>query len=160
MTRRRVTPSTPEPRVDIEAQVRAMRDPKHPKDAVFVAAGNEDALPAGRARGERRVQTEDGTLLTNNAEKARAFGRGVDDAQMARMLGYPQPKDAAIVPGVSVVQARDRAGAVVSEAVASPDAVGRTAKALKRQMPEGGSVVRGTPQAMQARRQALRGRGE
>jgi hypothetical protein len=119
----------PEPASDIAAQVRALLDPEHPKDAVFVAAGNMAALLpvldlVQAAPNAQMVHHPSGTLLTTNSEKAVDFARpGSDDDTVAAILGYPEPKSsllAAMMTGeVCVVQARDADGNVVVEALAS-----------------------------------------
>lgn len=151
-----IRPTMPEPKVDIRAQTRAMLDPKHPKDAVFVARGNETALPRTPLPGVARVSKPGGTLLTTKPAKAKAFARGVSDAGLGKLLGLPESKSSAVRPGGSVVQARDHRGAVVTEAVTSPAGLAKTAYALNKHVPEGGSLIHTSAPAALTRRAALR----
>jgi hypothetical protein len=145
----RISPSLPEPRRDIAAQIAAMLDPDHPKDAVFIAAGNEDALSV--------VVRPEGVLLTTDQRKAAAFRAGVDDVGMARILGYPEAKLAAILGGdPCLVQVRDRDGSVVQEAVSSAAKAAATADALAHYRPEGGSIIVLSPADAMRRRLTLR----
>ncbi|HWF76559.1 MAG TPA: hypothetical protein VN694_05215, partial [Caulobacteraceae bacterium] len=64
-----VSASIPEPESDIDAQLKALQDPAHPKVAVFLAPGNEV--------GDRRigpdvevVRRREGTLLTTDPKRA------------------------------------------------------------------------------------------
>lgn len=149
--------STPEPESDIRAQIKALLDPASTKDSVFLAPGNDAPrdLPPGVAV-ERRPE---GTLLTTNEQKRAAFhdALAVDDALMARILGYPETK-AEVVAGTQprMVQARDAEGNVVAEAASSAERAPETAAALAPQAP-GGDVVQVSPEEMQARRVAERG---
>ena len=156
--KRRIPPTTPEPKADIRAQVRALLDPRHPKDAVFVARGNEAALP-GSLPGVHGTARPEGTLLTTKPGKARAFAKGVSDDGMAKLLGYPEPKSRAMGQGEAVIQAKDGRGAVVTEALVSPRGASRAAKALAKHVPAGGRLEKTTPQAAQLRRAMIR-RGE
>lgn len=154
----RPSPSSPEPKSDIDAQLRALTDPGHPKDSVFVARGNASALPPEAPPGVHMVRTPDGTLLTTDPEKATAFARGPrDDRLMARILGYPQPKDEvlrdiAVGRPSSVIQARDADGNVISEAVASDRGREATRQALAQ---HGQLVEMQTPEAIARRRRLL-----
>ncbi len=124
----------PEPASDIRAQIAALRDRTHPKTVLFAAPGNVDDVPIpglGMVLTVRRW----GALVTPDHETAEVFsGAMPDDAAMARLLGYPEPKDVAIAAGpaawVRVVQARDRQGNVITEALCSPGWLGRTRDAL------------------------------
>jgi hypothetical protein len=156
MSRTPIRRTMPEPKVDLAAQTRAMMDPRHPKDAVFAARGNEAALPQGPLPGVRRVAKPSGTLLTTQPKKAKAFARGVSDAGLGKILGLPQSKTAAGKPGVSVVQAQDNRGAVVTEAVTSPAGLAKTARTLAKHVPAGGSLSQTSAPAALTRRAALR----
>ncbi len=148
-----VVPSAPEPAGDIAAQARALRDPKHPKDAMFVANGT--AHPKGLTGGVQAIRRPEGTLLTTNADKAKQYrsARPLRDSDVGKMLGYSETKASAVASGQPVtVQARDKRGNVVAEQVASPAGHGAALKAVGAQVPKGGSArTMGTVHAMQRR---------
>ncbi|MDE2105396.1 MAG: hypothetical protein KGL39_49675, partial [Patescibacteria group bacterium] len=151
------TPTTPEPASDIRAPIAAMADPDHPKDSVFVAAGNEGAIPENLPPGVRKVSRTEGTLLTTDSAKAdeyKAAGE-ITDIQLARLLGYPEPKAAALASGTPVaVQAKDAEGNVIQEMVSSPQGLPAAVAAARQQTPEGGQVAVVSPIEAQARRAA------
>ena len=154
--KRPIPRTAPEPKSDVRAQTRAMLDRRNPKDAVFVARGNEDAMPRV-AINVHIIKRPEGTLLTTKAAKAREFAAGrMDDDKMAKALGYPEPKSRAARPGAVAVQARDIRGSVVSEAAASPRGAKRAVEAMGRQVPPGGRVVVVSPLAAHVRRARLR----
>lgn len=132
-----------------------MVDPRTTKDAVFVAAGNESAIPHDLPANVIPVRRAEGTLLTTDRAKAETFQRApaVDDAMLARMLGYPETKaNARAGGGTRVVQARDSDGNVAAEAVTSGARAGETAAALQQQAQPGSRIVSLTPEETQARR--------
>jgi hypothetical protein len=146
--KRPIARTTREPDGDLRAQVRAVADPRHPKDTAFVARGSRvPPVPAGVKRADR----PEGTLLTTSPAKARRFA-SMDDAGVGKALGYPESKAKAMRDPGPVIQARDRADAVVTEAAASRTGATRTAKALAKHVPPGGRLVATTPQAAQVRR--------
>jgi site-specific DNA-cytosine methylase len=152
-----VSPSTPEPAGDIAAQIAAVADPTSTKDAVFVAAGNQNAIPDQLPEGMIRVDREEGTFLTTNPQKANQFNAApqLSDVDMAALLGYPEDKASAVSGNnPHVVQGRDAAGNVVAEAAASDAGTGATQAAIASQVPEGGTVEITTPEAVQAERAA------
>lgn len=117
--------TTPEPMQDILAQLRALQDPNHPKDAVYLAQGTQ-APPFSM----QPLQRPEGSLYTNNPMKAQAFmNPNLDDDGMAEILGYPVPKSQ-IGPDGMVVQATDPRGNVITEAATSPDRLQDTQQAL------------------------------
>ena len=123
----------PEPTADVRAQIAAMLDPRHPKKAALVVPGNE--VPA--VEDVIRVERSSGTLLTRDPVRAAAFADGHEhDATMAWILGYPEPKDAALAAcpeaWLRVVQACDWQGNVITEALCSPGWLDRTGVALRR----------------------------
>lgn len=119
--------TTPEPMDDILAQLRALQDPNHPKDAVYLAQGTQ-APPFSM----QPLQRPGGSLYTNNPQKAQAFmAPELDDDGMAEILGYPQPKSQ-IGPDGMVVQALSPEGHVVTEAATSPDQLQATQQALSQ----------------------------
>jgi hypothetical protein len=163
---RRLMESTPEPRSDVRAQIGAMLDLDHPKDAVFVARGNERAIPKNLPRGIAVVRRPEGTLLTVNGNKARFFDkkRRIDDGDLARILGYPERKRDVLVAAlrgqpVTDYQAHDEHGNVVASAMTSARRAGETARAISRQIPPGGRLVQASPLDEQAHRFKRRAHG-
>lgn len=153
-----VSPSTPEPAQDIHAQVAAMLDPASSKDAVFVATGNESAIPAVLPKDVMVAKRPEGVLLTTNRVKANQFRTGaLNDAKMAKILGYPQAKGPAMAGRApAVVEGRDNAGNVVAQSLADAEHAPEAAQAVAQQLPgDGGTVATTTAPAAQARRAAL-----
>jgi hypothetical protein len=149
-----VVPTTPEPRSDIAAQITAMHDPDNPKDSVFVAAGNGDALPRKLPQGTLVAHADAGTFLTTDPGKLAAFNQGpVTDEKIAALLGYPQSKGDALTAGEPiVVQAANSEGDVVAQAAVSPDKVPEAKETMAAQTPPGGQVEIKEPlQAQQER---------
>ena len=127
-----------------------MRDPKNPKDSVFIAAGTP--LPQQSMPGVVAVHRDEGTLLTTDFGKAQAFRDApkVTDGLMAGLLGYPETKGQAVASGAPVVvQGKDAAGNVATESLASPAGV-PAAEAAAGQVAPNVSVT--TPEAAQVRR--------
>lgn len=125
----------PEPASDIRAQIAALRDHAHPKSVLFAAPGNKGDLPLEPGLGMVLTDRPWGALVTPDHETAEAFSEAMpDDAAMARILGYPEPKDAARAAcpeaWLRVVQACDWRGNVVTEALCSPKWLDRTRAAL------------------------------
>ncbi len=125
----------PEPASDIRAQIDALLDKGHPKDAVFVASGNVDDVPDDIPV-QRWWRPLQGLLMTTDYRKLDAFRDEMpDDAGMAAILGYPEPKDAALAAcpeaWLRVVQACDWQGSVITEALCSPGWLERTQEALE-----------------------------
>jgi hypothetical protein len=150
-----VPPTTREPQGDIRAQIRAMMDPKNPKDAVFIAKGtpvDEADIPDDVIR----VDREEGTLLTTNPRKANTFNHEdvLTDRTMANILGIPEDKGQAVGTGQeTVIQATDKDGNVVNEAVDGGS--GANAQAVGATVPEGGALQALTPEEAQRRRALL-----
>lgn len=149
-----VSVTLPEPERDIDAQLRALIDPDHPKHAVFLARGNrlgQRTLPDGIFVEERR----EGTLITDSATLALAFRQTehITDAEIAFLLGYPEAKaDVMQSDDGVVVQALDKDGNVVMEAATSSLRLTLTKDAVEAQTPLGGRCIVTTPQAALARR--------
>jgi hypothetical protein len=146
-----------EPARDIEAQLRALNDPRHPKTAVFLARGTP--LGTRRLAANVRVITRaEGTLLTTDKKRAdyyRAQATVTDD-DLAHLLGYPETKADVLAQGEGiVVQARDAHGCVITEALASPHRASETMRALEQHVPFCGQLIVLTPAAALTRR--LRG---
>lgn len=138
-----VSATSPEPASDLEAQIEALRDPAHPKTAVFVAAGNENELPP-LPRDVYVSRRREGTLLTADPGLATIFSQAphVTDADVAHLLGYPETKADVMANGNAVVvQARDAKDRVVTEACATVPKVKVTCDALRKHVPQGGQLV-------------------
>jgi hypothetical protein len=149
-----ISVTIPELECDIDAQIRALLDPEHPKMCVFLAPGN--------SIGNRKLPSwifvekrPEGILLTDSASVAATFRtiEWITDDLLAAMLGYPETKADVIECGFgSVVQALDKDGNIVFEAAASRRRLDETKEAAQRQVPQGGSVHVTTPEAALARR--------
>lgn len=148
----------PEPWCDIAAQIQYMLDTRNGKDAVFIAAGNEDCVPAAMP-GVIMWHRAEGTLLTTSREK---FGRfatlpHLTDENLAGLLGYPQPKRNAMLHAPFIAaQVRDADDCVVKEAVLST-VDGALDIFRQSRVPEGGRLVVLEPLEVLQRRQQLRG---
>ena len=150
----------PEPMCDLRAQVAALLDPMHPKRAVLIVPGNE--VPP--VPGVRHIERSTGTLLTRDPARAAAFADGHEhDATMAWILGYPEDKGEVVracgrMPEfvARAVQARDAAGAVVTEAFTSPVGLDRTVEAIRAHVPGGGVLTILSPIEAITRRIMLR----
>ena len=154
-----VSPSTPEPAADIAAQVDAMADPATDRDAVFVAEGNEAAMPAQLPDGAIVVKRRGvGTLITTSNQTAQQFRRAKKDADIAKILGYSENKAEVIGAGTEpvVVQAQTPSGAVAAEQIATPAKKGAAAKAVSKQAGKGARVVETTVAKAQERRAAAK----
>jgi hypothetical protein len=140
-------PTLPEPESDLLAQIACLLDPRHPKDAVFLALGNDLVM----------VRRPDGLLVTTHAGKAVLFARpALDDDGMAAILEYPQVKsEVAASPDPVAVQVRNAAGQVITEAAASLARVQDSILALAPHVPGGGSIVILSIDAALARRLRL-----
>ena len=155
----------PEPPGDIRAQLAAVLDPAHPKLAAYLVP--EDAkgltIPEEGIPGLIIVRRDEGVLVTTSASLAEMFRQAVDEATMALILGYPEPKDLVAERSprpaglhARVVQARTRSGHVVTEACCSGVGLLPTVTELSRHVPPGGELVILSPVAAVARRVALR----
>jgi hypothetical protein len=102
--------SSPEPLCDVAAQVRALLDPAHPKDAVWLARGT--VVPGGIDA--ERVDLPEGVLFTTNQAKARYLRMFPTDEALALVLGYLEPKSTVVCPAV-VVRAADEEGSIITE---------------------------------------------
>jgi hypothetical protein len=146
-----VSPSTPEPKQDLAAQMAALQDGS--RNAVFVAAGNEAQAPKVKGKVVQKVARPEGTLYTTDRAKAKAYREApqVDDALLAQLQDLPQPKAEALRAGDdTVTQAVDKNGAVVKEALGSGNA-----PAVAEAAPKGGAVRQVSAARAQARREAL-----
>jgi hypothetical protein len=130
---------------------------------VFVAKGTK--LPAWETEngkmpvGVLQVPRKEGMLFTTDKAKADAYRRGkLSDERIGEILGMKQAKSAALAEakatgeGPVVVQARDKQGAVVGEAVTSKAGAAAESERLAAHAPEG-TVETHTPEAVLARRE-------
>lgn len=150
----------PEPIGDIEAQLKAVADPAHPKRACFLVPRNFSGRycrQVAAVRAEGLLITED-TTLAARFQAAPVDTEGFDRA-MAGILGLPEPKPDAEArcdrdpTRARVVQARDEDGNVVTEAIASPWGLAATVAALARHVPQRGKLyVLGLQQVLERRR--------
>jgi hypothetical protein len=151
-----VSASMPEPESDIDAQLKALHDPSHPKVAVFLAPGNEiNSRPVGP--GVRVVRRREGTLLTTDLKRAAYFKTRpmLTDDDLALLLGYPEAKaDVFARGGGLVAQACDADGHVITEAYASAQRLAATLAALRAHVPFLGSLRVLAPADALARRVA------
>lgn len=149
-----VSKTLPELKGDIDAQMKALLDPDHPKQAVFLARGQE--LPNWTIPAGIFVETRpEGTLITDSALLAAAFSTAevLTDAHLAEILGYPVSKAEVMrAGGGAVVQAIDENGYVVFEAATTQDLLKTTMEAAENQVPMGGHVCVTTIEAAIARR--------
>lgn len=155
-----VSPSTPEPAQDINAQIDAMMDPASGRDAVFVAEqkGAASPLPIGikpTPKGAIRVERPGiGMLITTSKEKVQAFRRAKRDSDIQKILGYSENKADAVRSGNPVVvQAKTPAGAVAAEQIVSRKGVPKAKKAVAKLGPKGAKVVETSIAKAQARRE-------
>lgn len=137
----RTSPTFPEPLCDILAQLRVLRDKDHPKKTVFIASGT--SVPRDALNGLYIVERPEGVFVTTDFQLwswLRIVGR-ITDTDMARILGYPEPKSHAIEANAkTVIQALDADGCVVFEAGCSDRGRDMTIEAALVQIPEGGRL--------------------
>lgn len=149
-----VSVTIPELEKDIDAQLRCLCDPDHPKSAVFLARGN--SLGARKFPPDIFVETRtEGTLITDSASMAAMYRLEdhISDGLLAAMLCYPQAKSDVMECGDGlVVQAIDKAGCVIFECAASQNYIQAALDEAERQIPPGGHTAVVSPQAALARR--------
>lgn len=153
-----VSVTLPEPAKDIAAQIRALRDPDHPKRAVFLCRGNR--ADREMTHGLYVAERDEGTLVTASLETAEMFLAAdcITDADLAILLGYPEDKASVMAsPDPEIVQAVDAQGCVIFEALASRANLGLTIAAAEAQKPSGGLVVVNTMLSVTRRRIQERG---
>jgi hypothetical protein len=146
----------PEATGTVHAQHRALVDPNHPKDAMFLPPGSP--LPPVHPVVQRVARTA-GTLLTTNKLKAAAFksAQTVDDPLISQLLGYPETKAQAGASGRPlVVQAQDSAQRPLHQMLSSPAGLPAALQAARAQVPNGGRTAVLSPlRAIQARALAV-----
>lgn len=163
-----VVPSTPEPAEDIAAQLEALVAPDSQRKAVFVAEGNEDALPDALPKGIRAYSRPGvGVLLTANAVTGKRFQSAPEmtDDMVAKLIGIPKSK-ADVVKKVAAgdppvaVQAVNPDGAVAAEALTTKGDALKAKGAVKKQAMKKAVVRVVTPEKVQADRAAPGSKGE
>lgn len=123
-----IVPTLPEPLCDVAAQFRALCDPAHPKDAMWVSRGTP--LPPRRDR-IGTVVLSDGVLLSVDPAKIAALKAAPNGETLAAVLGYAEPKSH--IDGVpAVVQAVDDRGCVIMEMGASVDRLSEAVEIAQR----------------------------
>jgi hypothetical protein len=159
----------PEPEGDIRAQFRALADPDHLKEAVFVVPEDRGVVPP--APGMLVEHRREGSLYTKREGLAVMFCCAPSDElgfdkTMARILGLPQDKrevfqscEGRPMARARIVQACDADGWVVTEAAAGPEQLAPTMAGLKKHVPPGGSLRVMTPIEALGRRMLLREAG-
>lgn len=154
----------PEPRSQVDAQVRAMLDKRSSKRAVFVGPDAQGPSPevlasagvpvfqlpfsgaSGGARGT--LYTTDRDIYLDAAKRV-SSKQGVTDKDLDRYLyGRNQGKPAG---QTVVVQGRDDKGKVVVSRATDPKDVDSVAKELKRQVPSGQATVASVESELQER---------
>ncbi len=109
-----------EPLFDIEAQVEALCDPSHPKDAVWIAGATVIPQWLVKCDGLIVMKWPDGILITTNKDKAECLAADPSDDTRAEVLGYVEPKSKLLDRGpIVVVRALNKRGAVVIEMASS-----------------------------------------
>lgn len=122
-----ISPSTPEPLCDIEAQLDAVLDPAHPKQSMWIAAGT----PRPNAMMPLfHIRMDEGMLISRRLQDILIVSRERHDAALAYALGYLEPKWDAGVNAV-VVRALNDDGCVITEMAVSPDRAGEAYHIVK-----------------------------
>lgn len=122
-----ISESDPEPLCDVVAQLAALRDPAHPKGAVWLAKGT----PVPETDGLTVVHHGAGTLITDDIDKAWRFLKNPSNETLADLLDYPMAK-ADLAEPVIVLQALAPDGAVVYEAGVAPGLFRRAVDVARR----------------------------
>jgi hypothetical protein len=151
-----LTPSLPEAGADARAQLAAVADVTAKKDSAFFPPGSRRPRPI--PVGTQTVSRPEGTLVTANPAKATLFAKTpqLDDAKIARLLGYPQSKLAAVASGRPAVVQAVAHGGVAHESLASPAGLVPALLAARRAVPQARLRVV-SPVAAVARRVGLLG---
>jgi hypothetical protein len=123
-----ISPSSREPWCDVFAQYKAVRDPEHPKEAMWIAAGSP--LPIF-ARTRYSVYLPQGILFTNDREHAQWLSVEPTDATLASILGYLDTKWRTGINPV-VVRALDDDGCVITEFAVAPHRAGEAYNIVKQ----------------------------
>jgi hypothetical protein len=121
-----ISTSLPEPLCDVYAQIGALTDKNHPKDAAWFARGTR--CP-GLISGAERLALDGGMLFTTVPEKAMFLWADPSDAGLAVILGYVEPK--CQIRGWPIVVRAMNDGCVVTEMMCSICNVERAALVLK-----------------------------
>lgn len=135
-----LTPSLPEPAPDARAQLAALHDVTAKKDAAFFPPGTK--LPRRMPPGVHVAARREGRLATTDPKKRTMFAKTpvLDDAKLARLLGYSEDKLSALASGAPSVVEGFAHGGVVHGQLASPAGVPMAVAAARRAAP--GAAVR------------------
>lgn len=126
-----IIPSVPEPLRDLVAQISVMLAGNTARDAVYVEGGWPIPMD-----GCIVVHRDFGSLLTTNAEKAKAFEALTEDVELGDLLGFPLPKAAATASGCPLVVVGKRPdGAVLCSIATSPAFLAATHNAARALCP-------------------------
>jgi hypothetical protein len=130
-------PTLREPPGDIRAQWRALNDPAHPKDAMWLSKDNpmppEWRAQIARAPGSYSVvDLAHGTLITNDPAKAERFRRYPTEEALADVLGYVRPKSRLDPNRAYVLQAVDSSNNVITEMAVEPEDERQARRTLER----------------------------
>lgn len=107
-----ISVTDPEPLCDVIAQLAALRDPAHPKGAVWLARGT----PVPDVVYELITVIHDaGVLVTCDMKKALRFFDDPSNETLAQLLDYPEAKADLIEPIVVVQAFSQDDGAVIYE---------------------------------------------
>ena len=131
-----LSPSLPEARLDARAQLAALADVTARKDAAFFPPGSQ--LPRSKLPvGAQSVRRPEGRLVTTNPAKATAFAKApaLDDAKLARLLGYTQSKLGAAARGLPAMVQAMAHGGVAHAQLASPGGLPAALAAARRAVP-------------------------
>jgi hypothetical protein len=115
-----ISPTEPEPICDIQAQLRALLDPGHPKRAVWIAEGTVFFMLQADGIADLTLPGQ-GTLYASEHDCGRLEDEPTEE-RLAELLDYVEPKSGIIAqPALwyPVVQARDADDHVVWEQIAS-----------------------------------------
>lgn len=116
-----LTPTEPEPKCDVYAQISALIDPDHPKHAVWISLGTPFAMVEDDDLASLYVP--DVGVLYGRMEDCARLAADPTEETLAEILGYEESKAAALAASLPheplVVQARDQNDCVVLEMLAS-----------------------------------------
>lgn len=135
-----LSPSLPDAPVDVRAQLAALHDVTAGKNTAFFPPGTR--VPKRLPPGVHAVARREGRLATTDPKKATLFARTpqLDDAKLARLLGYAEDKLSAFAAGRAAVVQGLAHGGVAHSQLASPSGIPRAIEAARRAVP--GAAVR------------------
>ena len=156
--------TTPEPKVDLDAQLNAIHDPNSTKQAVWIAGeqGRERFPEDGRYEEDGKVFYTRyipgrGTIVTKDEQLAdEVVKSGADEQSLATALGYTavKPEDAAFV-----VEALDAQGNVVSAELATAETLEAVQENARQLSPIYQFRVSSVDQSLERRKQKLDAEG-